>query len=266
MASEVGVLPIPEDGSSPSGGCSRARCCWSTLEQGRIVPTTRSSAARHRASLSEWLNAHQIVLEDLPDAPRARRARHRPLLRSPAGVRLQEDLRILMMRRWPRRRGGGRLDGQRHADLAVLSTSPPKLLYTYFKQNFAQVTNPPIDPIREELVMSWSRSSARPQPARPEAVVASARSAPADPDQRGSGKDPLISNQDSHFVTLTDPIPGRPPKGGAAGLERRSTRCARAPRSRGARGINIIILSDRGSGPDRAPIPALLAAPPCIII
>jgi glutamate synthase (NADPH/NADH) large chain len=79
----------------------------------------------------------------------------------------------------------------------------PKLLYTYFKQNFAQVTNPPIDPIREELVMSLvSFIGPRPNLFDLEGLAPQApRSAPADPHQRGPGEDPLRS------ATARQPLP-----------------------------------------------------------
>ena len=103
----------------------------------------------------------------------------------------QEDLQFFLE---PMARSGDDPVGSMGADtpLAVLSNKP-KLLYNYFKQNFAQVTNPPIDPIREELVMSLvsmigpAAQSAGPRSGRAQA----AGSAPAGPDQCRCGKDPL---------------------------------------------------------------------------
>ena len=111
----------------------------------------------------------------------------------------QEDLRVHRSRRWRRkRRGADRLDGQRHA-LAVLSDRGPLALLSYFKQLFAQVTNPPIDPIREEMVMSSATSRrARGQPARRDPRAR----APA----RASGQ-PILLNQRAR-----EAAPGRPPR------------------------------------------------------
>jgi glutamate synthase (NADPH/NADH) large chain len=94
----------------------------------------------------------QLILEDLkPVEPRALRATC--AARSPAGLRLhQEDTKLLMS---PMATTGQEAVGSMGTDTPISAMSDrPKLLYTYFKQNFAQVTNPPIDPIREELVMS----------------------------------------------------------------------------------------------------------------
>ena len=138
----------------------------------------------------------------------------------------------------------------------------PKLLYTYFKQNFAQVTNPPIDPIREELVMSLvSFIGPRPNLFDLEGTSRqqAARGAPADPDQRGPGEDPLASaHVEEQFDTKTLDIT-YPAEQGAAGMEAAlDALCERAEAAvRG--GYNIIILSDRSAGPDRIPMPALLA-------
>ena len=139
----------------------------------------------------------------------------------------------------------------------------PKLLFTYFKQNFAQVTNPPIDPIREELVMSLvSIIGPRPNLFDLEGTVEhqAPRSAPADPHQRGPGEDPLdLRGRRRPFqVALRSTPPSRPstaPPGMKDALDALCARAEAAVRD----GINIIILSDRRAGADRIPIPSLLA-------
>ncbi len=107
--------------------------------------------------MKSWLKAAQFKLEDLPDLPEDRR----PAANDPARLLdtqqafgyTQEDLAILPGADGQERRRSDRIDGRGHADRGALPNKA-KLLYNYFKQNFAQVTNPPIDPIREELVMS----------------------------------------------------------------------------------------------------------------
>src|SRR5207247_8144812 len=101
----------------------------------------------------QWLDNTQIVLEDLPPAPGEAALSNLALLdRQQAFGYTQEDLRILMS---PMATQGEEAVGSMGNDTPISALSDrAKLLFTYFKQNFAQVTNPPIDPIREELVMS----------------------------------------------------------------------------------------------------------------
>ena len=138
----------------------------------------------------------------------------------------------------------------------------PKLLFTYFKQNFAQVTNPPIDPIREEIVMSLRldhRAAAEPVRPRRHVDHQAPGSAPADPDQRGPGEDPLDLRGQRLPFQVADPrrhLAGRPRRRGPGARARRTVpEAEKAVRD----GINIIILSDRSAGSDRIPIPSLLA-------
>jgi glutamate synthase (NADPH/NADH) large chain len=138
----------------------------------------------------------------------------------------------------------------------------PKLLFTYFKQNFAQVTNPPIDPIREEIVMSLV-SIIGPRPNLFDLHGLSTT-------KRLEVRQPILTNEDlekirsisevcdSHFRSLTLRSLW-PADEGAAGLAPAlEDLCAQAEKAV-RDGINIIILSDRGAGSDRIPIPSLLA-------
>ena len=69
MASEMGVLPIPEEDIVANGACSPARCCWSTSRKAASFPTRRSRPSSRAAHpYAEWLNNTQIILEDLPPA------------------------------------------------------------------------------------------------------------------------------------------------------------------------------------------------------
>src|SRR5471030_11374 len=124
------------------------------LEQGRLIPDDEIKAELAKSHpYSEWLDRTQIVLEELPDAPTKGMRSNLPLLdRQQAFGYSQEDITILMT---PMASTGEEANGSMGNDTPISALSDkPKPLFTYFKQNFAQVTNPPIDPIREELVMS----------------------------------------------------------------------------------------------------------------
>src|SRR5712691_2537651 len=124
------------------------------LDQGRLIPDEgpKSTLAKSHP-YKEWLERTQIVLEDQPAAPDEAALSNFALLdRQQAFGYSQEDLRLLMS---PMAMQGEEAVGSMGNDTPISALSDkPKLLFTYFKQNFAQVTNPPIDPIREELVMS----------------------------------------------------------------------------------------------------------------
>ena len=157
LASESGVLPVPEEKIKRKWRLQPGKMLLIDLEEGRIVEDEEIKKKLSDAEpYEEWLKAAQYKLEDLPDLPEDHRAKaNDPSLlldKQQAFGYTQEDLQFFLepmarqatirSARWARTRR-----------IAVLSKKP-KLLYNYFKQNFAQVTNPPIDPIREELVMS----------------------------------------------------------------------------------------------------------------
>ena len=154
MASEVGVLPIPEEEIVTKWRLQPGKMLLVDLEEGRLIPDDElKSTLAKRHPYREWLERTQIVLEDLPTASEAAPISNLALLdRQQAFGYTQEDLKILMT---PMATTGEEAIGSMGNDTPISALSEkPKLLFTYFKQNFAQVTNPPIDPIREELVMS----------------------------------------------------------------------------------------------------------------
>ena len=140
--------------------------------------------------------------------------------------------------------------------LAVLSDKP-KLLYNYFKQNFAQVTNPPIDPIREELVMSPGLHD-RPAPQSagpPRRHTQAAGSGAAGADQRRSGEDPLdLELADGAFRTATIDCTW-PASEGADGLENAIVRICHNATDAVLADNNILILSDRAVSAEPHPDP-----------
>jgi glutamate synthase (NADPH/NADH) large chain len=205
------------------------------FEQGRIIEDEEIKAQlANQHPYEDWLQ-HAV------QAGRTCRRRRAPsaagnltslLDRQQAFGYTQEDIKFFLSR-WRHRRRSDRLDGHRHADRGAVDK--PKLLYTYFKQNFAQVTNPPIDPIREELVMSLvSMIGPRPNLLGLEAGT----------HKRLEVTQPILTNADLEkirsieraldgaFRTARSTSPGIAAEG-AAGLERRSKACA-GPRPSGA--------------------------------
>ena len=261
LASEMGVLPVPEETIVAKWRLQPGKMLLVDLEQHRIVSDDEIKQTLSRARpYSDWLREGQIVLEDLnPVEPRALRTDVSLLDRQQAFGYTQEDLSILLA---PMAATGQEAVGSMGTDTPISAlSSKSKLLYTYFKQNFAQVTNPPIDPIREELVMSLV-SFIGPRPNLFDLDGAARR-------KRLEVRQPILTNEDlekirsighleESFDTRTLDIT-YPVKKGAAGMSEALRRlCERAESAVHGR-YNIIILSDRMVGPDRIPIPALLA-------
>jgi glutamate synthase (NADPH/NADH) large chain len=157
LASESGVIPVPEEKIKRKWRLQPGKMLLIDFEEGRIVEDEEIKQKYSAAEpYEDWLKSAQFKLEDLPDLPEDHRAKA-----SDPALLLDRSRRLATPRKtcnssWSRwRRLGDDPIGSMGADtpIAVLSKKS-KLLYNYFKQNFAQVTNPPIDPIREELVMS----------------------------------------------------------------------------------------------------------------
>jgi glutamate synthase (NADPH/NADH) large chain len=261
LASEMGVLPIPEESIVQKWRLQPGKMLLVDLEQGRIVSDDEIKATLSASHpYPEWLERSQIVLEDLaPVEPRSTRTDVPLLDRQQAFGYTQEDLTLLMS---PMAVTGQEAVGSMGTDTPISALSEhPKMLYTYFKQNFAQVTNPPIDPIREELVMSLV-SFIGPRPNIFDLEGASRR-------KRLEVRQPILTNADLEkirsighledaFDTKTLDITYAAEKG-AEGMRDALTRlCQRAEDAVRGR-YNIIIVSDRQVGPDRIAIPALLA-------
>ncbi|SFK56060.1 glutamate synthase large subunit [Methylocapsa palsarum] len=261
LASEAGVLPIAEERIVAKWRLQPGKMLLVDLEQGRIISDDEMKhalAASH--PYEEWLKRTQIVLEDLKEvAPRSARTDVSLLDRQQCFGYTQEDLSLLMS---PMAVTGQEAVGSMGTDTPISAlSSMSKLLYTYFKQNFAQVTNPPIDPIREELVMSLV-SFIGPRPNILDHEGNSKR-------KRLEVRQPILTNVDlekirsiGHFEEAFDTKTldvTYAAETGAEGMRDALTRlCDRADQAVNG-GFNIIILSDRLAGPDRIPIPALLA-------
>jgi glutamate synthase (NADPH) large chain len=261
MASEMGVLPIDEQRIITKWRLQPGKMLLVDLERGRIISDEEMKLSLSTSNpYREWLKRTQIVLEDLkPVEPRAARTDVSLLDKQQAFGYSQEDLALLLA---PMAATGQEAVGSMGTDTPISALSDrPKLLYTYFKQNFAQVTNPPIDPIREELVMSLV-SFIGPRPNIFDLEGNSRR-------KRLEVRQPILTNEDlekirciGHFedsfdtktLDITYPAVRRAP-----GMEDALMRLCERAEAAVHGGYNIIILSDRMVGPDRIPMPALLA-------
>lgn len=261
LASEMGVLPIPEERIVEKWRLQPGKMLLIDLEEGRIISDDEIKQQLSQAHpYKEWLKRTQIVLEDLkPVQARESRTDVSLLDRQQAFGYTAEDLKLLMQ---PMAVTGQEAVGSMGTDTPISALSDKsKLLYTYFKQNFAQVTNPPIDPIREELVMSLV-SFIGPRPNILDLEGASRR-------KRLEVRQPILTNADLEKIRCIGHFEDRfdtktldityPAELGAAALDGALDRLCDRAEAAVHGGYNIIILSDRMVGPDRIPIPALLA-------
>ncbi len=263
MASEVGVLTVPEERIVRKWRLQPGKMLLIDMEEGRIIEDEEIKRSLAEAEpYEEWLANTQFKLEDLGGVPAAEAPANAPaslLDRQQAFGYTQEDLQFFLE---PMASTGEDPVGSMGADvpIAVLSKRP-KLLYEYFKQNFAQVTNPPIDPIREELVMSLV-SMIGPRP--------NLLGRQAGAHKRLEVSQPILTNEDlAKIRSINELLDGAfrtatldatwPAEEGPAGLEWALDRLCRQATDAVLADMNILILSDRETSPDRIPIPAALA-------
>jgi glutamate synthase domain-containing protein 2/glutamate synthase domain-containing protein 1/glutamate synthase domain-containing protein 3 len=257
LGSETGVMDVPASQIKRKGRLQPGKLFLVDLEQGRIIEDEEVKRQVSTAKpYQQWFQEGIVHLGDLPEAP------EHPKPETPLHVRqrafgfTQEDLRVLLA---PTAAKGEEPIGSMGNDnaLAVLSDHQPPL-FNYFKQLFAQVTNPPIDPIREAIVMSHGTG------------VGSERNLLTDGPEHAhqlTMQTPLLFDRElarlrhvdssvfkSHTVDITWPV-SEGPDGMLTALERV---CAEADAAL-AEGVNILILSDRAVSPERAAIPSLLA-------
>jgi len=262
MASEMGVLNIPQKKILKKWRLQPGKMFLIDTEQGRIIDDAELKAelANH-APYQDWLHQTQIILEELPPEVSAMSLDQETLLdRQQAFGYTQEDLKFFLI---PMVVSGQDPVGSMGTDasLAVLSNRP-RLLYDYFKQNFAQVTNPPIDPIREELVMSLvSLIGPRPN------LLGLAQE---DLHKRLEVNQPILTNTDLEKIRRIEDRSGGAFRTktlsvcyqatlGAHGMETALNNLCNQAQEAVLAGNNILILSDRGVDANYIAIPALLA-------
>jgi len=258
MASEAGVLPVAEERIVRRERLRPGHMLLVDTVQGRLIPDEeikQSLAAEH--PYAEWIRRNLVDIDSLPKA-RAERPDHATVLtRQRAFGYSQEDLRLLLT---PMALTGDEPIGSMGSDtpLAVLSTRP-RLLFDYFVQRFAQVTNPPLDAIREALVTSMASTIG------PEANLLA-----SEPEACRQIRIPTPVIHNDHVArlrhlphtsafrsltlpTLFDPRAGA--RGLAGAMQRLCDAASRAVRD----GYGVIVLSDRGVDADHAPMPSVLA-------
>ena len=259
MASEAGVLDVPPEDVVQKGRLQPGRMFLVDTEQGRIIDDEeikRTVAAQR--PYREWLDEYQIHLDDLPAAPEVPAPDPDTLLQRQVAFGYSfEDERILLA---PMARDGVEAVGSMGNDaaLAVLSNRP-RLLYDYFKQLFAQVTNPPIDCIREELITSAeTRLGSEGNLLNPQ---------PSDC-RRLEIKWPILTNEEFAKVRRMDlpglrvgvlPILFRVSRGEKGLVKSMEELRLMARRLIEEDEVNVIVLSDRGVNREFAPIPSLMA-------
>jgi glutamate synthase (NADPH/NADH) large chain len=258
MASETGVLPVRPEAVAYKGRLQPGRMLLADLEEGRIIPDEEiKERLWSRQPYGEWIEEQQIRLDKLPEPSRIHHTDHETVLqRQRAFGYTEEDLWMVMV---PMAQSGQEPVGSMGTDtpLACLSDRAQPLFH-YFKQLFAQVTNPPIDSIREELVMSLT------------SYLGTERNILAETPQHCHTlklAHPILTNRDleklrriswGDFLSTTLPMLYRV-EGGEQELERALDGLCRRASLAIKNGYTVLILSDRGIDEELAPIPSLLA-------
>jgi glutamate synthase domain-containing protein 2/glutamate synthase domain-containing protein 1/glutamate synthase domain-containing protein 3 len=261
MASETGVLNIPPDQVAYKGRLQPGRMFFVDTTEGRIVQDEEiKQGFAKRQPYRQWLDEHLVDLDSLPEPPS-----HPPingyepfdlLKQQQAFGYTLEELKMILA---PMAMNGQEPVGSMGTDtpLAVLSDKSPAL-FQYFKQLFAQVTNPPVDPIREEMVMSA------------ETTIGSERNLFEETPlhcRQLRLKTPVLTNAQLEKIkrlarpglrTITLSTLYRVDGGEAALRSALDDLCRQASRAL-EDGYTIVVLSDRGVNSELAPIPSLLA-------
>ncbi len=265
MSSESGVLPVPEEHIVQKWRLQPGKMLLIDLEKGRIVSDDELKAEIAQSHpYEQWVKGAQIMVHDLPlpkSGAEAKKSNAALLDLQQAFGYTQESTKFLMT---PMAQSGQEAIGSMGTDTPISAlSSKSKLLHTYFKQNFAQVTNPPIDSIREELVMS---------------LVSFIGPRPNILDLEGTSKQkrlevdqPILTNEDlerirsigqvkdNDFSSITIDITFDAKRGPSGMGPTLDCVCAEAEEAVRSKDYNIIILSDRAMGPGRVAIPSLLA-------
>jgi glutamate synthase domain-containing protein 2/glutamate synthase domain-containing protein 1/glutamate synthase domain-containing protein 3 len=258
LASEAGVIEVPAEDVRKKGRLMPGRMFLVDTVQQRIISDDEiKKSLSSRQPYAEWLKSQQVTMDQLPEPSRVIASNPETLLRRQrASGYSEEDLKVLL---GPMGAKGEEPLGSMGSDVPLACLSDrPQSLFSYFKQLFAQVTNPPIDPIREEMVMSLI------------SYIGTERNILDEkPENCHTLKipHPILSNRDleklrrissGDLLATTLPALFRAEDGERGlkhALEDLSARAAHAVHS----GYTLLILSDRGVDATYAPIPSLLA-------
>ena len=258
MASEVGVLAIPHERVLRKGRLQPGKLFLVDTKKGRIIEDSElKTSISTQKPYREWVKTGRIDLSQLSLPPETSQLVVEGILaQQKAFGYTVEDLRLLMT---PMATDGEEAVGSMGTDtpLAVLSNKFP-LLYNYFKQLFAQVTNPPIDSIREEMVMSL------------ESYIGSERNLLTETPQHAhllKLASPILTDQDLSRIRHVSMDDFRvktlgmhfPASEGAAGLEVSLQNFCEEASQAVNQGYTVLILSDRGVDSQKVPLPSLLA-------
>jgi glutamate synthase (NADPH) large chain len=261
MASEVGVLEIPEEKIVKKWRLQPGKMLLIDLEKGTIVDdeTLKRELASEKP-YREWIERSRVSLEDLPEPAPADKSSVSLLDRQQAFGYSQEDLRVILA---PMVANAEEATGSMGNDAALpVLSNKAKPIFNYFRQLFAQVTNPPIDPIREELVMSLVTFIGP----RPNLLGHDTK----EPQFRLEAQNPILTSQNMERIRHVELFSSAafkskeldityPASWGTEGIEAAVASLCAAAVDNIKLGYNILILSDRAVAADRVPIPALLA-------
>jgi glutamate synthase (NADPH/NADH) large chain len=260
LSSEVGVLDIAPEKIIRKGRLQPGKMFLVDIEKGRIIEDEEiKDELANQNPYSDWLHAGVVRLSELPAREHIVYPHSSVLRRQRAFGYTEEELRILIS---PMAKNGAEPIGSMGTDTPIAALSAkPRLLFDYFTQLFAQVTNPPLDAIREELVTSLGCSIG------PEHNILSPGPASC---RQISIQFPVIDNDElakiihvnadgDHPGFAAKVIKGLFPiaKGGA-GLSQRLNEIKSEVSAAIAEGVRIIVLSDRDGDAENAPIPSLL--------
>lgn len=259
MASEAGTLPVENDNVKNKGRLKPGRMFLIDTKKGRIIEDDElKKKYAARKPYDKWLEENLLELNSLPDVTSSNK------FDVPEIIEYQkifdyslEDLKEILI---PMAVNGVEATGSMGADtpLAVLSQKPQPL-FNYFQQLFAQVTNPPIDPIREELIMAEDVFLGPEGNLLEETAEQAHRLRVERPVITNDELEKIKSINDKKLKSITLSILFKR-KDGAKGLKTALKSLFREAQKAIKEGYSIIILSDRGVDEEHAPIPSLLAS------
>ncbi|MEY3459606.1 MAG: Ferredoxin-dependent glutamate synthase 1, partial [Planctomycetota bacterium] len=258
MASEVGVLDIDPENVLTKGRLQPGRMFLVDFEQGRIIDDEELKAdVASRQPYGQWVSEHRIRLEELPRCTPPERLTGQELTsRMQAFGYTSETMNFMLL---PLIKADKDPIGSMGNDAALACLSDqPRMLYDYFHQIFAQVTNPPIDSIREEVIMSlecYIGPEGNVLDPRPESCHRLAVPHPILTNHQMANLKGIKSrNWKSRVIDITYPV-----SEGAAGLGPALERICSEARQAIRDGYSLIVLSDRRISADRVPISSLMA-------